>query len=569
MAAQPLQWVFSIFDKMSGPAKAIAGSLGKVEGALGKAGAALNRFSESTKHTRDAVEKGLVAFGGLTAGAAALAYGLLGVAKQAAAIQKVDRVLGSLLGESEAQTLAKYLNGIASSTQLARGTLDDLAITLARAGLKGEGLRRALLASLDADALGGNAAEVAEGFAMIAQTGMFSTGQIKSMGLVADEVYAQIGKVAGVSAKNVEKAITAGVIKPAQIMAGIEASLAAKGGGHLGDASARESKSLSSMLAKLEGLPGDVLMKLDLGPFADAMSRALGQIMGLFDETTGTGGRVVAALQAILDTFGAVVGFVSDHYVIFGALAFVLGTVVTALALTEGALLAVAAATAILNAVMALNPFVLLAVAIVGIVALLYVFWDDVVDVFDGIGQAIEDAFAWFGNLGSKGLAWAGNLIDGLIDGIKNGAKWVWDAIKGLAGGIVNSFKGMLGIASPSKVFREFGRFSGLGYIDGLKAIDGEVDKAVTRTVKLDGVESAVASAPRTMKIDSVEGVKATVASGGGMGGSRSLTVEIGGVHVNAAGTSDPKALAQQVAAILPSLLAPAIEQLAVESGVL
>jgi phage-related protein len=47
------------------------------------------------------------------------------------------------------------------------------------------------------------------------------------------------------------------------------------------------------------------------------------------------------------------------------------------------------------------------------------------------------------------------NLVTGLWNGISSMGGWLWDKIGGWAGGIVDKVKGLFGIHSPSRVFRD------------------------------------------------------------------------------------------------------------------
>ncbi|SJM66805.1 phage tail protein [Agrococcus casei] len=60
------------------------------------------------------------------------------------------------------------------------------------------------------------------------------------------------------------------------------------------------------------------------------------------------------------------------------------------------------------------------------------------------------------------------DIIRGLINGIHNMAGWLRDAVSNVVGGVVGWAKSMLGISSPSKVFRDLGRFTVQGLEQGL-----------------------------------------------------------------------------------------------------
>jgi hypothetical protein len=60
-------------------------------------------------------------------------------------------------------------------------------------------------------------------------------------------------------------------------------------------------------------------------------------------------------------------------------------------------------------------------------------------------------------------------MIDGLVNGIANGAKAVLDAMSGVVHGAIDGAKHLLGISSPSKVFAEIGAQTGAGMSVGVE----------------------------------------------------------------------------------------------------
>ena len=118
---------------------------------------------------------------------------------------------------------------------------------------------------------------------------------------------------------------------------------------------------------------------------------------------------------------------------------------------------------------------------------------------FTAIGQSVNDGFAavgevtewvkeqfnglmeWFAALPERFMEFGRNIITGLWDGLK--AAWdefsITDTIAGWAGGIKDSFAGMLGIQSPSRVFHEYGMNIGEGLRNGITDSFGMVQSAV------------------------------------------------------------------------------------------
>ena len=92
--------------------------------------------------------------------------------------------------------------------------------------------------------------------------------------------------------------------------------------------------------------------------------------------------------------------------------------------------------------------------------------------VLDGIAQLLQNIW---NEITSFDLLGAGaDLIQGLIDGIASMGQAVLDTIGGIVGGAIDWAKGLLGIGSPSKLFRQFGDWTMQGLALGIE--DGAGD---------------------------------------------------------------------------------------------
>ena len=60
------------------------------------------------------------------------------------------------------------------------------------------------------------------------------------------------------------------------------------------------------------------------------------------------------------------------------------------------------------------------------------------------------------------------DLLMGMKQGIENAAKALWESVKGLVSGLIDGAKDLLGIGSPSKVFREIGGYTMEGFSLGI-----------------------------------------------------------------------------------------------------
>lgn len=140
------------------------------------------------------------------------------------------------------------------------------------------------------------------------------------------------------------------------------------------------------------------------------------------------------------------------------------------------------------------NPVVLAIVALVAVIGLagymIYKHWDTIKAAFyagvAALGQAMAAAKAWVVNgwnavknglmaginfvigLHSKMLNIGKNIILGLARGIISAAGAVWNALKSVVMSGINKVKDLLGIASPSRLFMQFGGWMGEGLAIGI-----------------------------------------------------------------------------------------------------
>lgn len=88
------------------------------------------------------------------------------------------------------------------------------------------------------------------------------------------------------------------------------------------------------------------------------------------------------------------------------------------------------------------------------------------------------------GGLVAKLTSIGTNMMQGLVNGIKNMGGAVMDAIGGVVDGAVNWAKGLLGIHSPSRVFREIGDYVGQGLEKGISGTATQVSKSIEGVYK-------------------------------------------------------------------------------------
>lgn len=96
---------------------------------------------------------------------------------------------------------------------------------------------------------------------------------------------------------------------------------------------------------------------------------------------------------------------------------------------------------------------------------------DGVVSLIKQAKEKIEEKFEEWKSIGK-------NLIAGFIEGVKAKARDLIDAAKGVVEDAIDGAKALLGIKSPSRVFKQIGIYCDEGMIIGLNSMAGAVSKA-------------------------------------------------------------------------------------------
>lgn len=108
--------------------------------------------------------------------------------------------------------------------------------------------------------------------------------------------------------------------------------------------------------------------------------------------------------------------------------------------------------------------------------------WNGLIGWFRGIPGMIKGVF-------DGAVSWLFDIGKNIVQGLWNGLKSIWTSVSSwfedTFGGIVDVVAGIFGIASPSRVFREFGVFIGQGLIDGLDQMSAPVEDAFADTFRV------------------------------------------------------------------------------------
>lgn len=436
----------SIIGKISGPADKALKSFTNIKKSAGRLTSSMGASSAAML----GMSVGLAAIG-VAAVLAAVKIGILAVKlthhafKTAAATIQSDNLRAGLTGSAEAaKALGDMISRVSQKSPQTTAEIADLSKKLWESGLRGTELEEALLeASHEAAGLGKNpapevlAARMQDLDVITAKFGdnmrdLFSGARTKD---AASKLLGSMSRVGGLlSQSSIEgrglRAALEGVTTP--IMSGL-------------------TKLEPYAKAVFRGL---VIGALDIAIAVVKAGKAIGAMIpeGAADDIDG----VETAMQAAKIA----------AYVLAGAI---------------GLLLVVGAAL-VVTTFLAMIPLILLVAVIAAAIA-----------VVIGIGVAIGYAIGWLIDLGKAGVNAAKNLITGIVNGIKSGVGVVVDAIKGLATSAINAFKSALKIASPSKLFEDFGGDIGMGVVVGVDDTVPEVKGALETLVEVPQIPTLAA----------------------------------------------------------------------------
>lgn len=183
-----------------------------------------------------------------------------------------------------------------------------------------------------------------------------------------------------------------------------------------------------------------------------------------------------------------------------------------------GVITAVKTAMLLLNKVMAMNPIMLVVIAISALVGAFVYLWntsEDFKNFWIGLGETIKDAFQtavnWvktkikecisafnsfkngvksviksIGSFVSGVINIGKNIVTGIWQGIQNAKSWLMSKVRGFAKSILNGIKGALGIHSPSTEFAIVGKYSVLGYTEALDDMKSNVQNTIDDVFGID-----------------------------------------------------------------------------------
>jgi hypothetical protein len=127
-------------------------------------------------------------------------------------------------------------------------------------------------------------------------------------------------------------------------------------------------------------------------------------------------------------------------------------------------------------------------VLLLGPIGLVIKFWDKIPLLFRAVWDKVKSIFIsfsnFFGGIPMKFVQIGVSIISGLWNGMKSKALQLFNFVKNLGKSVANAFKSVLGIASPSKVFMDYGVNITEGASKGIQKGSGGLQSATKGMAK-------------------------------------------------------------------------------------
>lgn len=438
-------------------------------------------------------------------------------------LTKMRNVYGIAAGN--AKDMQASIDRVSGSTALGRGKLGEYTTQLYKMGLRGKNLDAALEGMAIKGAVVGD--EGAKAFAHWA-AGANLAG--KSVQRLTDDVKARFGGVAAKQLLDLDVQMRMLHENTAALFDDLAIEPFLKGLSsitQLVSANTRSGQALKAIFTTIfqpmidaMTASAPVIKRFFQGMIIGALLVAIAivRVRNWWRQAFGTGSSVkgdTLAMKAALYVGIAALGVLGAAIV--GTFALLVGALVFAAPFIWAAVVAVGA-LAIQGLILA-APFILAAIAIAAVIAAayqLYQLWKEI---------------DW--------TALGTSIVEGIVDGIKSGAKWLIDTVSELGTSALGALKETLSISSPSKAFARLGLAIPQGLAAGVEAGAPEAGSAVSGLVDV------------------------PVAPGGGARGGSTVTVEVGGIVIHASSEQQASDLATDV----ERALVPVLERVAIQLG--
>lgn len=415
------------------------------------------------------------------------------------------------------KALGAVVDQLAAKLATPREELEKLGLALARSGLTGSALASAFSSIATASAVMGDAAGSALQSiidrARVSKRFLLSAFDLKGTGLALQDVGQALAKRLGISVQSAMAALQSGQVKLNDGLAAMDDAVQSKFGG----LAAKQALGFGVQMEKLRENLTRLFADVNIEPFL----KGLKEITSLFDQNSATGKALKVLFESLLNPLFAGLGKLAPFFkgvfqgMVIITLMFAIGVLKAKNALNElfggkalGGLItlengliagkiamvligsAVAALTILLGILAVAMFLVALPFVVAGAVIVAVVY-----GIVTAISFLIDTATAVYNAVTAIDFAGAAsNIVEGFVNGLIAGGGAIVEAAKNLALGALNTIKGVLGIASPSKEMMKLAGFTTEGFQGGIEAGTDDVQDAMSTMVSIPtGSSSSVA----------------------------------------------------------------------------
>lgn len=485
----------------------VGGLVGKLQGLKDMLGGAGGKMGAMTFAAAGLVAAALAVVAAVGAATYALGRWIVTSANTARSAGLVREAFAG--SAKNAANLGTQVDALAAKVPTSKAALNDLAVALMKSKLGGQATVDTFNAVGQAsaalgDEAGGKIKEFIERGRLMGRMHLDPREMLEGFGdLNFDDVAKALAKNTGKTVQAAANELRTGRTKLGDGAKAMRDAVEKKFGG----LNLRKMMSLEVLSEKLKEKLADLTSGVNLEP----LLKGFASLSEMFDSSSVTG----AALKSLMTAFGNTMGSLLTASMPF-IKQFMRGMILGALDLGIGLLqlrnwlrrtfgdskvlsginwmnMALEAGKATINVVVA--SVILLAAGVALLIApfvALYVAWQKAGEAGTAIGTAIRKFFMGL-DLSAAGVA----IVDGLIAGLKAGAKKLYDAVRGLGDGVKKAFTGKLEIQSPSKAFFRYGENIDEGAAQGVErngraqsAVDGMVSTPASSSAKAGSVSA-------------------------------------------------------------------------------
>jgi len=472
-----------MLDQMRQQAQGVGGPLGTVAGRLGSMKSLLAGGVIALGIVAIAAGLAVLAAAAVTAGAALLRYGVAQANARRAELLRLEGLtkMRSIWGlaAGNATEMQRAIDRTSGSVALQREEIAGLATELYRAGLRGQNFDDALEATAIKAATQGQAA--AKQWADLAAGIALSGGSVRKM---AQDVKARLGGIA--AAQMLDLNVQAQKLR--ENFGALFADLKVEG-------LLKALKTVTDLFSQstVSGRALHSLVKVVFQPLIDAIEHVAPLAKRFFQGMVlGAQHLAISVLRVALyfkRTFGS--SFLKDMDLSTSALR--AGKLAVYLLIAGFAGLSVVVGVFALAVGALIAPFIAFAGILYASFTIARLFWTTVYKVgsvaITYLSKALGEAYDFV-----AGIDWielGKSICNGIVRGVKGGARWVIEALSTLGSDAWRSFKETLGIASPSKEFAKLGRALPQGVAAGVDDATPSLDRTVSEMVEPPDVSRA------------------------------------------------------------------------------